>query len=119
MTKRIIFTTLGVIFSVVPAVIAVLSYFPAWCREGGEYVLSGFTTLLLLLAMIPLYKLLRKVLKSPSAWLMWLVAFVAFYLVSNIAEEMVVITFVGFVSNVVGAIFFRIAKVGGVEDGKL
>ena len=119
MTKRAIFTILGATFSTLPPIIAVLSYFPAWRAEGGEYLLSGFTTLLLLISMIPIYKLVRKMLKSPSAWLMWLVAFVAFYLASNIAAEMVVITFIGFISNVTGAIFFRLAKRRDSEDGNL
>ena len=42
--------------------------------------------------------------------MVWLVLFVLFFMLSKIANEMTVISFVGFVSNVTGAILFYIAK---------
>lgn len=93
--------------SVVPTGVAVLSYFPIWVAEGGESVLSGFTALLLILTAIPLYRVIRGLLRSPSAWVMWLVCFILFLTLSRIADEMTVISFVGLVSNVLGALIYR------------
>lgn len=107
--KGIILRALGVAVSVLPPAIAALSYFPIWCAAGGEYVVSGFVALLLLLCALPLFNVIKKVLKSPSVWVMWLIAFIAFFSLSKIADEMVIISFVGFVSNVVGAVLFRLA----------
>lgn len=108
--KRFVFLGLGVVISILPPVLAVFSFFPIWCAEGGEYVVSGFTALVLLLCALPLFRLIKKLLASPSVWVMWLIAFIVFFALSKIADEMVVISFVGFVSNVLGAILFRLAK---------
>ena len=108
LTKRILLTALGAILSVVPPMLAVLAYFPAWVAEGGEHVLSGFTAFLIIIAALPLYRVLKKLLASPSAWVMWMIAFVIFLLLSNIAEEMTVISFVGLISNIAGALIFKL-----------
>lgn len=107
--KGIILRTLGIVVSVLPPAITALSYFPLWCAAGGEYVVSGFVALLLLLCVLPLFNIIKALLRSPSVWVMWLIAFIAFFSLSKIADEMVVISFIGFVSNVVGAILFKLA----------
>lgn len=108
--KRILLRAGGLMLSILPPLAAILCYFPIWATEGGETVVSGFTALLIILAALPLYKALRKLLASPSVWSMWLIAFVVFLLLSKVAEEMVVICFVGFVSNLLGAALFRLAR---------
>ena len=107
--KSVLLGTLGIIVSVLPTMIAVLSYFPAWVAEGGESVLSGLTALLLILSALPLYRTLKRLLRSPSAWVMWLICFLAFLLLSRIADEMTLISFVGLVSNLIAALIFRAA----------
>ena len=42
--------------------------------------------------------------------MLWLVTFVLFMMLSRIANEMTVISFVGFVSNLAGACLFKAAK---------
>ena len=106
----ILLGALGITLSVLPTVLAILCYFPVWVAEGGETVLSGFTATLLAVAVFPLYRLLKKLLESPSTWVMWLIAFILFYLLSHIADEMTVISFVGTVSNILGAVVFRIRR---------
>jgi hypothetical protein len=90
--------------------LAVLSYFPIWVAEGGESVLSGVTALLLILSALPLYRALKHLLRSPSAWVMWLICFLLFLLLSKIADEMTVISFVGLLSNLIAAVIFRAAR---------
>ena len=87
-----------------------LNYFPIWREVGYESCIAGGVALLLALCAIPLYKLIAERLKSFSSYLMWLVLFLLFFGMSRIADQMTVICFVGFVSNLMGAICFYIAK---------
>ena len=115
MKRKIAFRALGLAVSVIPPLIAVLSYFPLWRKSGGGAVLSGFAILLALMCAVPILKVLKRMLASPSAWMMWLLSFVLFFTLARIADEMVVISFVGTVSGLIGAVLFRIAG-GGEED---
>ena len=107
---NIILHIIGLLFCVVPPAICTLSYFPLWTAVGGGRVIAGGAALLLVMCAIPIVKFLRKNFESFASYLMWLCAFLIFLLLSRIAEEMTVITFVGFVSNLIGAVFFAFAK---------
>lgn len=106
----VLFRTLGVLCSVLPPLLAILCYFPVWLRRGGDYALCGFTAVLIILAFLPLLRLIRRAAASASAHTVWLVIFLLFLLVSRIADEMVVISFIGFIGNLVGAIMFKLAE---------
>ncbi len=107
--KSIFLRVIGVVLCIIPVSVSILCYFPAWRAAGGEVLLSGATLLLLCMAAVPLYKLISAKLRSPAAYTLWLIAFILFFLLSNIAEEMVVISFTGFVGNLLGAIAFKLA----------
>lgn len=107
--------TVSIALCVIPVTVSILCYFPVWRAEGGEVLLSGVTMLLLALASLPLYKLLANKLRSPAAYTVWLIAFLIFLSLSKIADEMVVISFTGFVGNALGAIIYRLAE-GGIKD---
>ena len=109
-TKRRTLYALGVLFSTVPVIAAVLSYFPLWRERGSEAVLSGFSLLLLALATVPLARVIKERLRSPSAHLMWFLIFIFFYFFSKIADELTVISFVGFIGNLIGALLFRLSR---------
>ena len=104
-----LFSLLGLAVSTVPVGAVILSYFPIWAGRGGVTFLSGLTLLLLLLAIVPIFKLIRKHLESPSAPVMWFIAFIAFFSLSKISDEVTVISFVGFTSNLLGALFFKLS----------
>ncbi len=72
-------------------------------------VISGFSLLLLVLAAAPLFNVIKRMLRTPSAPVLWFIIFIAFLMLSRIADEMTVISFVGLVSNLLGAVFFRLA----------
>lgn len=108
--RRLMLKGLGIALSVLPPAIATLSYFPVWQNRGTGAVLSGFTAIVLLVCAIPIFKALRRLLASPSAWLSWLVIFIVFSALSSIAEEMVVISFIGFIFGAAGAICFKIGE---------
>lgn len=100
----------GLCVSILPVLIAVLSFFPVWIGRGGAHVVSGFAVLLCVLAFSPLFKSLREALKSPASYVLWFAAFLLFFMLSKVADEMTVISFVGFVSNLIGALFFKLAE---------
>ena len=115
MMRKTLIRIAALAVSVLPPLVAVLSCFPLWCERGGAAVLSGFTVMLLIMAAAPILRLMKRVLASPSAWVMWLCCFVIFTALSRIADEMVMISFVGMLSNVVGALLFRLAERVRVE----
>ncbi len=93
-----------------PPVICTLLYFPLWFDSGSTKTIAGGAALLLVLSAMPMFKMLKKHFESPASYVFWLIAFIVFSLVSRIAYEMTVITFVGFVSNLFGALLFALAK---------
>ena len=114
--KRLIFNALGLIFSTLPPFFAVLSYFPIWRERGAETILSGLSLCLIMISAIPLFRAVKRALYSPSAPLIWLLVFIVFFALSKIAADVTVISFLGFVSNLVGAFFYAIAKRSGVKE---
>ena len=99
----------AVAFSTVPPVIASLSFFPLWRTNGISAVASGFTLLLLLFSLSPLLKLFTRLLKSPTSRTLWLVLFVTFFLLSKIADEMVIISLVGYIGNLIASLLWQIS----------
>ncbi len=106
----ILLNLVGIILSVGPALFATLAYFPLWRTRGPAEVISGGVLVLILLSSIPLFRIIMSRLKSPSAPIMWLIIFLFFLCMSKIADELTVISFFGFVGNLAGAVFFRLAK---------
>ena len=108
--KRILLYGIGLAICVLPVLSAIILYFPIWKERGAATALSGFALLLVLMALIPLFSTVKSLLRSPAAYTMWFIAFITFLLISKIADEMTVISFVGFISNLIGAFFLRAAK---------
>ena len=108
--RRLLFNALGLFFSVIPPAVSIFSYFPIWVAREDASVLSGLSLVLIIAALIPCYKYVKEALRTASVPFMWLGIFLVFMLLSRIAHEITVISFVGFVSNTVGAVFFKIAR---------
>ena len=106
-TKYATLNIIGTLFCTLPPIICTLQYFPIWVRQGGEVAISGFSVLLLLLCCIPFHRQIKAYLKSPSAWMMWLVFYAACASLGNIIHAVESIAFVGFIGNVVGAVLFK------------
>lgn len=101
---------LGFLLCIVPPSACALSYFPIWREVGYESCIAGGVALLIALCAVPLYKLLRHWLSSYSSYVMWLVLFLLFFGMSKIADQMTIISFVGFIGNLLGAVCFYIAR---------
>lgn len=114
---RIFFNLAGILFSTLPPFFATLSYFPLWHGMGGGAILSGVSVLLLLLSLTPLFRFVKERLGTPSAPVIWLTVFITFFVLAEIAEEMKAIAFIGFVGNLIGALFFRLARRGERKHG--
>ena len=108
--KRLLLKTAGLSLCIIPPALATLFYFPVWISKGGEFVFSGMALILLIFALLPLWRTISKMLKSPAVYTLWLIAFIAFSSLSRIADEMTVISFIGFISNAAGAVLFRISN---------
>lgn len=108
--KRHALNLLGILISVIPPAAAILLYFPVWQRAGAVSVVSGFGMLLLTLASVPLFRFIRDKFRTPSAHVMWLIIFVIFFALSKIADQMIVISFIGFLSNFAASFIFRMAR---------
>lgn len=100
----------GILLCTLPPLICILCYFPVWTARGGERILPGITLVLCAAAALPLYKAIKRALRSPASYTLWLISFLTFLALSKIADEMVVISFVGFISNLMGAVIFKISK---------
>lgn len=121
MTKRaaLLLKIIGVCLCILPPFIATLSYFPLWQIRGVGAELSGVAVLLLIPILIPLLKLLREKIKSPSAPLVWIILFIVFSALSSICEQMKVISFFGALGNLAGAVLFNLAKKRSEDDEEL
>ena len=105
----ILLRILGLILSVLPPAIATLEFFPLWLTEG-KTAFSAVSLVLLLLSAIPLFRLLKKHLRSPAPWMLWLILWLALRAFLPIAAAIETIALVAFPTSLAGAICFRLAK---------
>ena len=103
---------LGFSLCILPPAICTLCYFPLWKHVGYHSCIAGGVALLLALSALPLYKFIRRKLMSFSSYIMWLFLFLIFWGMSRIADQMTVISLVGFIGNLLGAICFHLAGRG-------
>ena len=98
----------GLLISTLPPALCTLLYFPLW-RDKPAALLSGFTLLLLLISAKPLFKLIKAHRVAPSTPMIWLCLFLLFLLAQAISDEMIVISLMGFIGNLIGAMLYRLA----------
>jgi len=107
--KAALLHSVGMLFCTLPPAICTLSYFPLWSTDG-ERCIAGGVALLLVLSAFPLIKRLGRMISSGSSYMLWLLLFILFFSLSRIAKEITVISFVGLIGNVIGALFFISAR---------
>lgn len=106
---KAILNLLGIIFCTVPVFMSIILYFPIWARADSGRFISGFCILLLSLAAIPVYRYLRQRLSDIPAYTLWLIILFICLVAARIIDELTVISFVGFLGNLIGALIFRIS----------
>ena len=115
MKKRYSLMLLALAVSTLPVLICAAAYFPVWSTRTDGAALSGLGLMIALLAAVPLYRFIKRHVSSLSAPVLWFIIFIAFFALEKIAHEMTVISFVGFISNLVGSVLFRLADRGRRE----
>ncbi|MCD8309496.1 MAG: hypothetical protein LUD19_06550 [Clostridia bacterium] len=97
---------------------ATLSQFPVWVEQGADATISGLFILFAFLSCIPFMKQIKAWLKSPSAWVMWVVLTVFVIALRCIIDQMAIICLVGAVANVIGAGIHKIGEHIAVKPDK-
>lgn len=111
--KRKVFRLLGYLFSVLMPLGATLYCFPElYVQDKGHEAVSLGALLLICLSVLPLWRRLYAILKTPSAPLLWAILLCVFYLARLVADEVVFISCFGLVGSLVGALCFRIGGLG-------
>lgn len=95
--------------------VATLTQFPIWVEKSSEATVSGLFLMFAILSAIPLAKQIKEFIKSPSVWVLWIVLFAFFVVLRNIIDEMVIVSFVGMLSNIVGAGIYKVGNI--IESG--
>ena len=101
---------IGFALCILPPLFCVMKYFPLWKSVGIESCIAGGAAILIVLCIIPIIKLILKFFSEYTSFIMWLMLFLLFLSLSRIADEMTVISFVGFVGNLMGAVCHAVAR---------
>lgn len=97
----------AILLDVGAPLIATITYFPVWVEQSAAATVSGMFVFLALISAVPLFRIVKEKLKSPSAWMIWFILFVLFWALESIVSEVKIIAFVGFISNAVGTFVYR------------
>ena len=106
--KRVLFRAAGHALSIGAPAIATATQFPIWISGGSKQTVSGIALVLLIVSAFPAYKALKDKLKSPSAFLIWLVLFALVASLTPIVDQLYVVALVGLVSGGMGTVFYKL-----------
>ncbi len=109
-SKGLILRCIAIIIDVASPLASTVVYFPVWVERSAEATVSGMFVFLGLLSAIPLFRVVKERLRSPSAWMIWLLMFIAFAFLETIVEEVKMIAMVGAISNLIGAGVYKLGK---------
>lgn len=101
---------LALIFDIVPPFVATLAQFPVWVETSAEATVSGLFIVLAFISCIPLLKHIKAFIKSPSIPILWLIIFILLSALNNIIDQMIVVCFVGLISNTIGTVIYKIGS---------
>ena len=108
--KYLVITVGALLISVLPPLIVTLYFFPLWVETSAEATLSGTVCVLGLICLVPFGKYVMQLMRSPSAPLLWMIFTLIMFVMRAVADQMFTVGVVGTVSNVVGAILFKVGK---------
>lgn len=110
-------TALGALLCIAPPAVATLCFFPLWVEKSSSATVSGLSLILILISIIPLLRIIKEYISSPSATLVWIIVGVFCLAFKSIVEQILVISFVGALSSIAGTIVFK-ARDKGAEKEK-
>ena len=109
-TKANILHVVGLALCIIPPLVTVLLCFPLWVERSSASTISGTALVLLILCCIPFYKSVLAYIRSAATPVLWLLVFAFCYAFNSIADELTLISFVGMISNLAGAVLYKIEK---------
>ena len=109
-TKGNILKTIAIIIDVGAPLMATITQFPVWVQKSPEATFSGMFILCAFLSCLPFINYIKTYLKSPAVWSVWLIVFIIITLMKSIIDQMIVVCFVGLLSNCFGAIIYKFGK---------
>ena len=116
--KRRLLRGLALVIDIGAPLIATMTQFPIWVERSAESTVSGIFVFLALLSAVPLFRSFRGKLRTPSVPLMWGLAFAFLSGLNAIISEMILIAFVGLISNCVGWVLYKLAGEDPGEKSK-
>ena len=99
----------GHVLSVGAPVVATATQFPIWISSGSHQTVSGIALTLFIISAIPAYKALKDKLKSPSAFLVWLILFTVIATLKPIVDQLYVVALIGVISGGAGTLFYKLS----------
>lgn len=105
--KRRMLKGTAITIDIVPPFIATLAQFPIWVEESADATVSGLFIVLTFFSCLPFIRQIKAFMRSPSIPILWTVMFVMLSALSNIIDQMVVVCFVGMISNVIGTLVYK------------
>lgn len=90
--------------------VATITQFPAWIERSSGSTMSGLFVVFALLSAIPMFKFFGKNLKSPSSVMLWAIGLGLLIALRTIVDEMIIICFVGVLSNTIGTGMYKIGE---------
>lgn len=107
-TKGRVLKMWGLVIDILAPLIATLTQFPVWIEHSAEATVSGIVLVLAFFCAIPFMKHITAFMKSPSIPILWLIMFILLTLLNNIIDQMIVVCFVGVISNTIGTFIYKI-----------
>ncbi len=105
---------LGIVFCVLPTLIAAMYELPVIVDKSAESTLSGVFIAALVVAALPLYKALVRLLKSPNAavfcWLLFALMFFAEKMSEQTERGLMLVFWWAAIGNTLGVICFYLSK---------
>ena len=110
MTKYGTIKAIAVVIDVGAPLIATLTQFTIWVERSAEATVSGLCLVFALLSAVPMFRYLKRFLRSPAMPIVWGVILCFLLSLRAIVDEMIMISAVGFVANLIGWALDRFAK---------
>lgn len=109
-TKGRVLKISALTIDILAPLVATLTQFPIWIDKSAEATVSGVAMLLVFFSCIPALKYIKAFIKSPSVPIVWLVVFVMLTMLSNIIDQMIVVAFIGVISNTIGTVLYKMGE---------
>lgn len=109
-TKGHILYYTGLTISIVAPLIAAMTQFPVWTQNVSPQEISGLFVFVAFICIIPLFNHFKQALRSPSSALLWSLMFLITWALSKIIAQMVIVSLVGMIANIIGAIMCGIGN---------